>query len=284
MRQPAVVTIGNFDGVHTGHRALVARARDLCARIGAARVVALVFDPSPQAVLTGRGPERLSTLSQRIDWLKACGADEVVHLEPSRELLELEPDRFVRLAVERWHAAGFVEGPDFCFGKSRSGNAQTLCRLAAELNLVAEIMPPVEVVLDDHLRVEARSSLVRWLLAQGRVADARRVLGRPYQLVGTVVQGDRRGRTIGYPTVNLRTDLAIPADGVYAATATLPDGRELAAALSIGTKPTFGACARAIEAYLFDPLTVNPADPRSGTGEALADGDEVAFFPPVTGG
>lgn len=256
----SIVTIGNFDGVHVGHRALIARARDLRTRLGAERVLALVFDPSPQVVLTGRAPERLSTFNQRAEWLRACGADEVERLEPTRELLSQDPDAFVREAIKRWNAVGFVEGTDFCFGKARAGNAEMLCSLASRFGSVAEIVPPVEVALNDHHVAQARSSLVRWLISQGRVADASRVFARPYQLIGTVVQGDRRGRTIGFPTANLNTVLSVPADGVYAARATLPDGRSLGAALSIGTKPTFGRHERAVEAFLFDPI----AKPASG--------------------
>lgn len=263
-----ILTIGNFDGVHVGHQALIARACALRDQVKADRVMALVFDPSPQVILTGRAPERLSTFVQRAEWLCAAGADVVERLEPTRELLSLDPDEFVLQAIARWNAVGFVEGTDFCFGKARAGNAEMLCSLASRFGSVAEIVPPVEVALNDHHVAQARSSLVRWLIAQGRVSDAARVLGRPYQLLGTVVQGDRRGRTIGFPTANLRTELCVPADGVYAARATLPDGRSLAAALSVGTKPTFGRHERTVEAFLFDPA--EPVSQRAqvaGTGE-----------------
>jgi len=127
------------------------------------------------------------------------------------------------------------------------------------------VVEPVEVVLGDHAIVRASSSTVRWLLAQGRVMDAACVLGRPHQLIGEVVRGDRRGRELGYPTANLACEVMLAADGVYAARATLDDGRRFDAAVSIGVNPQFGDRGRRAEAYLIGAPT--EGDAIAGLGE-----------------
>jgi riboflavin kinase/FMN adenylyltransferase len=247
-----VVTIGTFDGVHRGHAALVGRARELAEAAGHnTRVVTLAFDPHPASVLAPeRTPARLTTFDQRARFLGAAGADEVVRLEPTGELLSLSPNAFVERLVAELHPAAIVEGPDFRFGHARAGDVTTLRSLGEELGFTVEVVPPVEAVLDDGSLVRASSSIARWLLQHGRVRDAAAVLGRPYEMVGTVERGDRRGRTIGYPTANLVSPNMIPADGVYAGRAILDDGRELVAAISVGDKPTFGGATRAVEAYI----------------------------------
>jgi riboflavin kinase/FMN adenylyltransferase len=128
-----------------------------------------------------------------------------------------------------------------------------LAAMGRSLGFTVDVVPQVAVSLTDHQLVPARSTIVRWLLSNGRARDAAIVMSRPYELSGTVVRGDRRGRTIGFPTANLDTPTMIPADGVYAALASLPDGRTLSAAVSIGTKPTFGTHGRAVEAFLLQP-------------------------------
>jgi riboflavin kinase / FMN adenylyltransferase len=258
MTAPAILTLGSFDGCHLGHQALVRAARDN-AREMSARTIALVLDPHPLSVLRpGTKPARLSTLEQRRRWLMAAGADEVMHLATTPALLELAPVEFIRAHLEPHAPIGMVAGPDFRFGKARAGDLETLKThhwpafggTSTPRTFVAKTVEPVEAVLNDHARVPARSTTVRWLLSVGRVADAARVLGRPYELLGTVVPGDRRGRTIGFPTANLDTPSFLPADGVYACHAHLPTGQPLPAALSVGTKPTFGSSARTAEAFI----------------------------------
>ena len=248
-----VVTIGNFDGVHAGHRALISRARELASeyRPNRADVVALAFEPNPQLLLGGIPPARLSTWEQRERWLLSAGADRVDRLEPTRELLALEPEEFIRNKVERLKLVGIVEGPDFRFGKGRHGDITLLRSLGKEHGFQVAIVPEVQLALTDHILTSARSNTIRWLLERGRVADAAILLGRPFQLDGVVVQGNRRGRTIGFPTVNVDSPNMIPSEGVYAGRAALPNGRALNAAISIGTKPTFGQHARAVEAFLW---------------------------------
>jgi riboflavin kinase/FMN adenylyltransferase len=244
---------------------LVRRAREVAAATGA-RVVVMSFDPHPASVLRPGGePARLTSWADRERLLRAAGADEVVRLEPTRELLGLAPAVFVSSLVARYSPAAFVEGADFRFGKGRAGDLAMLEELGRGHGFSVERIDAVEVALSDHTVARASSSLVRWLLEHGRVTDAARVLGREYELEGEVVSGDRRGRTIGYPTANLRTECLAPGDGVYAGVGVLPDGREVPAAISVGTKPTFGANERAVEAFLMTGTAQNPGPGRPGS-------------------
>lgn len=258
-----VLTIGTFDGVHIGHAALVEQARAIASGPGD-RVVALAFDPHPITRLRpSDAPPRLTTFARKRELLVQAGADEVVRLDPFDGLLEMDPAQFVSRLRERYQPAAIVEGADFRFGKGRSGDIQTLRTLASEFGCQVRVIEPVEVVLRDATVTCASSTVTRRLILSGRVADAALVLGRPHRLSGRVVTGDRRGRTIGYPTANIETEVLLPADGVYGARAILPDGRVLGAALSIGTKPTFtNAPTRACEAFLLDAPHGAPGDPR----------------------
>lgn len=249
---PTVVTVGNFDGVHAGHRAIVARARDLArSRNASGGVVALAFDPHPATRLApARAPARLTTFEERAALLREAGADRVERLEPTDHLLGLSPEAFVEWVVAAFNPAAFVEGPDFRFGKGRAGSLETLRQLGRARGFSVEEAPALAVALSDHTVVTASSSITRWLVAHGRVRDAWSVLGRPYRLAGSVVRGDRRGRTLGFPTANLETPHLLPADGVYAALAHLPGGGRAAAAVSVGSKPMFGGGGRVAEAHL----------------------------------
>lgn len=261
--QRAVVTIGTFDGVHVGHAALVERARSLAGELAApGGVTAMVFDPHPMTVLgqpSGAGaPPRLSSFGQRERWLLALGADRVVRLRPTPELLSRSAGEFVDWCIDHHGAAGFVEGPDFRFGRGREGGTEDLRRLAGARGAPVEVVPAVEVVMTDHQTARASSTLARWLVAHGRVADAAAVLGRWFEIDALVVPGDRRGRTIGFPTANLvpasdgqsaGDDVLPPGDGVYACVGVLDDGRELPAAVNVGKRPTFAGVQRTIEAH-----------------------------------
>jgi len=251
------VTIGNFDGVHLGHASLIRLARQ---RVGlSGRVVVMSFDPHPLEVLRpGSCPPRLSTFDQRRRWALEHGADEVHGLETTPELLAQSPEQFVAGLVERFRPDLIVEGDDFRFGRARSGDVDTLRALAARMGFEVEVAEPVDAVLNDHTMVRASSSAARWLLGHARVADVARVLGRAYEMTGTVVQGDQRGRRIGYPTANLDSPCMAPRDGVYAGLVELDDGGVLPAAISVGTKPQFhdqrggAAMVPVVEAHLLD--------------------------------
>ncbi len=267
------LTIGTFDGVHRGHQRLVQRARSIVGTGG--RVVAVAFAAHPMMCLRPeRVPLRLDTVEQRVAWLRESGADEVELLHPTPELLGQEPAAFIGALVERHRPVAIVAGDDFHFGRQRRGTVATLTTLGTTsgdaLNFRTDVVAPVEVALCDQSIVTVRSTLVRWLLSNGRVADAARCLGRHFEIVARIVPGDRRGRTIGYPTANLDlTDRGhgprlLPASGIYAGTAVIEGtpavveggaaGRGVirAAAISIGTKPTFGESLTTCEAHLLD--------------------------------
>lgn len=246
---PTAVCIGNFDGVHVGHEAITRAARRLVGEGG--RVVAMAFDPHPITVLRpSLSPARLTTFDVRADLLRKAGVDEVVRLEPTTDLLQQEPDVFLHSVVSRHGATHVVEGHDFRFGRGARGNPRTLRILCDAWGLTAEIVAPVEIDLSDQHIVRASSSLVRTLVRSGRVQDAIRVLGRPYAIEGEVVRGDQRGRTIGFPTANVAATTMLPGDGVYAALATLPDGTTHAAAVNVGSRPTFAGVERRLEAHV----------------------------------
>ncbi len=244
------IVIGNFDGVHCGHRALFQLARDA---VGSGRVVAVTFEPLPIVVLQPKLPViRLTPSAHRAALLRDdCGIDDLLELIPTAELLGRTAHEFITDLHARIPFDVVVEGADFRFGNGRLGSLDTLRELGAALGFRVVEAPVVTVTLDDGTKVQARSSVTRELLAHGRVHDAARVLSRAYEVRCMTMRGDQRGRTMGWPTMNLNTTgCMLPADGVYAGEATLPDGRIEIAAISIGTKPTFGESARTCETTL----------------------------------
>jgi riboflavin kinase / FMN adenylyltransferase len=250
---PTAITIGNFDGVHLGHAALIHAAREAVGEHG--RVVALSFDPPPAAVLfPDRVPPRLTTFEQRTRLLKQLGADDVVRLEPTRELLARSPEDFIEQLVRDDRPTHMVEGRDFRFGAKRAGDVRTLKDLGKRHGFELIVVPDVEQPLSDQTLVTCSSTITRWLIERGRVADAARILGRHYAIEGEVVPGDKRGRTIGYPTANIDTDQLLPADAVYAAVAHLPNDQLRPAAVHVGPRSTFDRMNRTMEAHILDWL------------------------------
>lgn len=269
-----VITIGNFDGVHAGHRALLARARELVresAGVGAGvagGVIAMAFDPHPLSRIRPEdAPKPIEPWPIRADRLMRAGADEVIRLEPTPERLSMTPASFVEWLIAEHEPSHLVEGPDFRFGHKRAGDVQALASLIKPLGVAVHVVPPVVVTLRDQSEVVASSSMVRWLLEQGRVRDAGFVLERPHELTGTVVTGDRIGRTIGFPTANLDTDCMRPAPGVYAAIAIPEHHAPVSAAVHIGGRPSVNDDRPRVEAHLLGesgPWAPPPALPDSG--------------------
>jgi len=242
------VTVGNFDGVHLGHRALVAAVRTLADRLGGPAVV-VTFDPPPHQVLHP-GPIRppLTTLADRAELLHAAGVDHVVILQTSPALLALSPEAFFEDVLARQLAAkGIVEGYDFRFGRGRAGTNATLRSLCEAAGIACEEISQVK-----HRDEPVSSSRVRAAIVSGDVGSAAELLARPYRISGTVVTGAKRGRTIGFPTANLGdVPTVLPGNGVYAVRA-MVDGTMWSAAANVGPNPTFGEDARKIEVHLID--------------------------------
>jgi riboflavin kinase/FMN adenylyltransferase len=251
----SVVVPGNHDGVHLGHVALLARARALAVRLGGAQVVALTFDPHPLALLAPeRAPEPLTTIERRCELLRAAGADEVAVARFDARYAQLAPEAFAeRELVERLGACAVMVGPDYRFGRGRAGDVALLRALGTRHGFEVEVLDAV----GSREVARVSSTTVREALRRGDLARTTELLGRPHELEGTVVEGHRRGRTIGFPTANLDgVRVMLPPDGVYAIVARVleaerPSSHCLGGMMNIGTRPTFSA-GRSVEVHLFD--------------------------------
>ncbi|XAL99478.1 bifunctional riboflavin kinase/FMN adenylyltransferase [Phycisphaeraceae bacterium D3-23] len=258
-----IITVGNFDGVHLGHQAIVRAARERAGPIDGCGVLAVTFDPPPIAVLKPRGaPLQVASLADRERWLRAAGADRVEVLTPDPAMLGLSAQAFIERLVADHGAVGFVEGEDFRFGKGRGGDMAVLRAMGDAHGFAVHTLGRLEAPLSDGTNAPVSSSLVRGLIGRGRVEDTAVCLGRPWEVTGLVVKGEQRGRTINIPTANLDpacyTGLVVPMDGVYAGAATLDDGTLYPAAISVGNKPTFGGQVQTIEAHLVGFTPDNP--------------------------
>ncbi|MDT0179598.1 bifunctional riboflavin kinase/FAD synthetase [Microbacterium sp. ARD31] len=256
---PSVVAIGKFDGVHSGHRAVIDRAR-VAAMDDGARVVAVTFDRNPLALLRpDRCPEPLVSVDQKIALLAEAGVDAVLVLRFDEELAALAPEEFAqRILVDALHAVCVMVGVDFRFGRGGAGDPAFLTTFGETHGFTVDVVGDVQ---GGGRRVS--STWVREMLAAGQVEDAARLLGRPHAVRAEVVHGLKRGRELGYPTANLSTDAEgfIPADGVYAGWL-IDEGTDAGrvraatrypAAVSVGTNPTFDDVPqRQVEAYVLD--------------------------------
>ena len=222
-KQPRLVVIGNFDGVHLGHQSVLVSARARAQADGLALCV-LTFDPHPAAVLSGKTRPVLTTTSRKAKILREAFPDlEVVVQHFDLDLAALSPREFVRrILVDQLHARVILVGENFRFGKNRAGDLSTLRELGSEFGFEARSEP---------LRGDAQgtysSTRVRELLSSGNVAGASQLLGRPHWVSGKVIRGDQRGRTLGFPTANLQeVPQTLPAEGVYAVEVSLVEGTE----------------------------------------------------------
>jgi len=245
----SVVTIGVFDGVHRGHAQLIGRAVQRAQELGVPAAL-LTFDPHPSEVVRpGSHPAQLTTLRRRAELAEQLGVGVFCVLPFTVELSRMPPAEFVHeLLVERLHVAAVVVGENFTFGHKAAGDVDLLRTLGRRFGFTIE-----GAGLLSQGEVTFSSTYIRSCIDAGDVAAAAEALGRPHRVEGIVMRGDRRGAELGYPTANLSTPRysAIPADGVYACRF-VHRGRELAAAVSVGTNPTFSGRERRVEAFVLD--------------------------------
>jgi len=248
--QAAVVTVGSFDGVHLGHRALVERAARVARARGLASIV-LTFHPHPSHVLGGVVKAQLTASDERNALLLAAGADDVAIMHFDRSVAALSPEVFVRdVLVGQLRASAVVMGHDHRFGHGRKGDAASMASLGLKYGYEIH---EVSAVHDGQGAVS--SSRIRRALTAGRVEDAARMLGRAFSLTGTVVRGDGRGSRIGFPTANLDLDrrhAVRPARGVYAAWASVDGAPPRKSMVNIGVRPTFGGTEEHAEVHLLE--------------------------------
>jgi riboflavin kinase / FMN adenylyltransferase len=249
----SVVTIGSYDGVHRGHQLIIGRTVQRARELGVPAVV-VTFDPHPSEVVRpGSHPPLLAPQHRRAELMAELGVDAVLVLPFTVEFSKLSPADFVvKVLVDKLHARSVVEGPNFRFGHRAAGDVALLAELGGTYDFDV-------VVVDLYEHGEAgdgepfSSSLTRRLVAEGDVAGAAEVLGRPHRVEGVVVRGAQRGRELGFPTANVETlpHTAVPADGVYAGWLTAR-GERMPAAISVGTNPQFDGTERSVEAYAID--------------------------------
>ncbi|MBB6124179.1 bifunctional riboflavin kinase/FAD synthetase [Sphingobium subterraneum] len=245
----SILALGNFDGFHLGHQAVVGRA------VGWARdegrpVIIATFDPHPVRLFRPDAPPfRLTTLDQRERLFAAAGGDAMLVFRFTPVLAALDADAFVAMLVERFGVAGVVTGEDFTFGNGRSGNTQRLAEIGATLGIRSEAVAPVTST-DGGV---VSSSRIRAALRSGDCATATQLLTRPFTIEGVVQHGDKLGRTIAFPTANIDMGAYLrPAYGIYAVRGRLADGRLLDGAANLGIRPTFDPPKELLEPHFFD--------------------------------
>jgi riboflavin kinase / FMN adenylyltransferase len=253
-----VVTIGVFDGVHRGHAEIIGKAVELASAQGVPSVL-LTFVPHPSEVVRpGSHPPVLTTLVRRAELVEELGVDVFCALPFTLEFSQMAPAEFAHEAlVARLHASAVIVGENFRFGHKAAGDVATLGQLGNAFGFTAHGIP---LLREGETPISA--TYVRSCVQAGDVAAAAAALGRPHRLDGIVERGDERGRVLGFPTANLRTEewAAVPADGVYAGYVqrldewgrTVPDASLGMAAISVGTNPTFEVRQRRVEAYVLD--------------------------------
>jgi riboflavin kinase / FMN adenylyltransferase len=244
----SVVTLGNFDGIHLGHQALVGRTVEEARRRNAVAVV-LTFDPHPLKFLApARAPRLILAAEDKIELFRGLGIDVVINQRFDASFARLEAEEFVRRSiVDRLKAKKLWVGSDLRFGQGRKGSVEQLIGWGVELGFEVSIVEPILV---NGVRVS--SSQIRALIEEGRVDEARPLLGRFHFVSGTVVDGNRRGRGLGFPTANIasRTEV-IPSDGIYATLFCIGNEQRQSVS-SIGVNPTFGEGPRTLESYILE--------------------------------
>lgn len=214
----SVLTIGNFDGVHLGHQEILSATKKTALK-KQAECIAMTFEPHPVAILfPEKAPGVLTPLEIKKHIIAQSGMDCLIMLKDSAELLNLTPEDFVgRFLVENIRPSAVVEGQDFNFGAKRAGNIETLKKLGAKHDFDVSIIEPKEIKLSSGQKVKISSTMIRYMLESGHVADAAVALGKPYRLIGDIIPGRGIGKKLGFPTLNMKKpNQVIPAEGVYA--------------------------------------------------------------------
>ena len=243
-----VLTIGSFDGIHRGHQHLVSRVIARAQEIGADSAL-VTLHPHPKVVLRATSPLRyLSTIEERLDWLAPLGLDYVVVFPFSLETSQMRARDFVQLLVERLRLVEIFCGKDFALGYKREGNVEFLRALGREQGFAVTVVEPQ--AFEGQI---VSSTRVRELIAEGEMDEATRMLGRYPSVRGRVIEGDKRGRTLGFPTANLAIAerRLIPADGIYAVRVKIGDAW-FGGAANIGFRPTFDKGQRLVEVFILD--------------------------------
>ena len=245
-----MLTIGNFDGVHVGHQEIIAAARK-AAEKNDVELIAMVFDPHPVAILHPEmAPGVLTPLDIKKHLLAKCGVDRLIVLRTNRKLLGLSPEDFVgRFLVENIKPSVVVEGDDFNFGAGRAGNIETLKKLITEKGFEVRVIEPKKIKLSTGQTVRVSSTMIRYMLEGGHMADAAVALGRPYRIAERIIPGRGVGIKLGFPTLNMKKPRqVIPAEGVYAGFVqtgeymddALTSKEKIPAIYSIGQARTYG--------------------------------------------
>ena len=247
MKEKTIYALGFFDGVHLGHRALLAACCRLAAERGC-KAAAVTFSSHPDGLVLGKAPHLINSIEDRVRLLKEAGMDEVVVLPFNRAMQTMPWEDFLALLREKYAAAGLVCGHDFRFGSKGVGNAALLQAYCRERDMACAVIP--EQKLDG---ITVSSTHIRALLERGDVENAARFLGHPHVLTGEVVSGRKLGRTLGIPTANLLIPegVAQPRHGVYACRA-WADGKEYLAVTNVGSRPTVGGHRVTVEPWLLD--------------------------------
>ena len=244
MEHKRVIALGFFDGVHRGHRAILQKAVDL-AREKGMQTAAVTFESHPRAFVRGRAPDMINTFERRCALLQEAGAQLVIALPFDRKMAETSPEAFAEMLRDQYRGAVVVCGDNFRFGRNAAGTPADLERFGLETHVVPPVVFSGRVVSSTYIRESVRD---------GRVGRARHLLGRPFFLEGPIVGGFQVGRTIGYPTINIRVEngILMPHRGVYVSRVTV-DGQSFRAVTNVGTRPTFtDADIVSVESHLLD--------------------------------
>jgi riboflavin kinase/FMN adenylyltransferase len=249
-----VITIGNFDGVHLGHRKIIEMTLSHARQRGG-EAIAYTFRPHPQVALRpGANIQLLSTYDEKIELLEALGLDEVVEEPFSREFSTIEPDRFFSdIILRKLNASEIIVGYDFAFGKGRAGHLEALEAFCKDSGVKLTVVPPLRIPPGNAGEIVS-SSRIRQHLSDGKIEEASRLLGRSFSYKGVVIKGEQRGRKLGFPTANLKLDdkLVLP-NGVYATWAKVSGEAKLYPSVTnVGVRPTFDGQGHLVETHLLD--------------------------------